>query len=71
MKMAPIFVVKMLIFAQVQLSALRSPSECATNCALALLRTAAVAELEYQQLQHIRDVTHSKIPRAGAALSAE
>jgi len=47
--MAPIFVRKMFIFTQVQLSALISPSECATNFALALLRTAAVAELAYQK----------------------
>ena len=41
--MAPIFVRKMLIFTQVQLSALISPSECAAlNFALALLCTAAV-----------------------------
>jgi len=46
--MAPIFVRKMLIFTQVQLSAPISP-ECATNFALALLRTAAVAELAYQE----------------------
>jgi len=47
--MAPIFVRKTLIFTQVQLSALISLSECATNFALALLHTAAVAELAYQK----------------------
>ena len=47
--MAPISVRKMLILTQVQLSALISPSECATNFALAFLRTAAVAELAYQK----------------------
>jgi len=47
--MAPIFVRKMLIFNQVRLSALISPSECATNFAIALSRTVAVAELAYQK----------------------
>jgi len=47
--MAPIFVRKMLIFTQFQLSTPISPSECATTFALALLRTAAVAELAYQK----------------------
>ena len=49
MEMAPIFVRTMFIFTQVQLSALISPSECATKFALALLRTAAVAELADQK----------------------
>ena len=60
--MAPVFVRKMVIFTQVQLSAPISPSECATNFALAFLRTAAVAELAYQKqsksLQHIRSYNH-------------
>jgi len=46
---APLLVRKNLIFTQVQLSAFISPSECATNFALTLLRTAAVAELAYQK----------------------
>jgi len=50
--MAPIFVRKVFTFTQVQLSAPISPSEWATNFALASLRTAAVAELAYQKYQN-------------------
>jgi len=47
-EMAPIVVRKMFIFTQAQLSAPISPSECATNFALALLCTTAVDELAHQ-----------------------
>ena len=43
--MASIFVTKMFIFSQVQLSGPISPSECATNFALESFCIAAVAEL--------------------------
>ena len=46
-EMALIFVRKMFIFTQVQLSGPISPSVCATNFTLALLYTGAVAKLAH------------------------